>query len=275
MKRLIFLLIFAGLVGGGYIYYQQDIKQEQATVLKLYGNVDIRDVALGFRVSGRLSELEVDEGDVVHKGDVLAKLDAKPYEDELALATATVAQANAVLVNAQKLYKRYDKLVSSGAVSQSKYDEAISNRDNAEANYQVATAQRELAKIDLEDTVLVAPNDGIILSRVREEGAIVASGATVYSMVLHRPVDIRSYIDEVNLGTIAIGQKVEVSIDAGAVYEGKITFISPQAEFTPKSVQTEKLRSDLVYRVRVHILHPDEKLKQGMPVTVRIATQGS
>ena len=108
---------------------------------------------------------------------------------------------------------------------------------------------------------------------MREPGAIVAAGATVYTLSLIDPVWIRAYVSEPQLGRIAPGMKVQVFTDSapGKPYNGQIGYISPVAEFTPKTVETADLRSDLVYRLRVVVTNPDRSLRQGMPVTVRLA----
>ncbi len=100
----------------------------------------------------------------------------------------------------------------------------------------------------------------------------MAPGAPVYTLALNSPVWVRTYISGPNLGRIRPGMEVEVMTDSrpGEAYSGQIGFISPVAEFTSKSVETRELRSDLVYRFRVVIEEPDDFLRQGMPVTIRI-----
>jgi HlyD family secretion protein len=137
--------------------------------------------------------------------------------------------------------------------------------DNARANLQSA-------QLNLSDCQLVAPTDGYIITRALEPGAIVAAGTTAYSMCLYSPVWIRTYIDERDLGRIYPGMKALVFTDTNPnkPYEGQIGFISPIAEFTPKTVETRELRTDLVFRLRVIIQNPDRYLRQGMPVTVKL-----
>ena len=116
------------------------------------------------------------------------------------------------------------------------------------------------------------PEDGVVLSRVSEKGAIVATGATVFTLSLSDPVWVRAYVAEPDLGHVYPGLKVKVTSDGpfGADYEGTVGYISPVAEFTPKSVETPDLRTDLVYRLRIVVTHPGKDLRQGMPVTVRL-----
>lgn len=310
------------------LWYLLPGKTEQNTLV-LYGNVDIRQVELGFRVAGRVQEMRFEEGDAVKEKDVLAVLDKTPYLDEAALrkaeveqqeanlrkleagtrpaeieqARALVAERKASLVNANRAFDRQQELVRKGVVSRKAYDDALAQKTEAEARVKsvekafdlaqegfrkediaqgraaldAAKARLQEARTRLADTGLAAPADGIILVRVVEPGAIAATGATVYTLSLQRPVWVRAYVSEPNLGRIHPGMAVEVITDTkpGKAYAGQIGFISPVAEFTPKSVETAELRSDLVYRLRVIVREPDKALRQGMPVTVRIPLSAS
>ena len=114
----------------------------------------------------------------------------------------------------------------------------------------------------------------MILTRIQEPGAIVAEGAPVYTLSLTAPVWVRTYVAEPDLGRIHPGMPAAVTTDSAPdkVYAGQIGFISPVAEFTPKTVETTSLRTDLVYRLRVIVDNPDNGLRQGMPVTVTLRT---
>ena len=109
---------------------------------------------------------------------------------------------------------------------------------------------------------------------MRETGAIVAPADIVFVLSLTEPVWVRTYVSEPDLGRIHPGMKVKVSSDTrpNDTYDGTIGFISPVAEFTPKTVETPELRTDLVYRLRIVVDKPGEDLRQGMPVTVRLPT---
>ena len=112
-----------------------------------------------------------------------------------------------------------------------------------------------------------------VIARVREPGSMVASSTPVYSLSLRDPLYLRAYIGEADLGRIAPGTKVRIHTDSSTtVYHGQVGFISPRAEFTPKTVETADLRTDLVYRLRVVVSDADEGLRQGMPVTVDVDT---
>ncbi|ALA19989.1 MULTISPECIES: secretion protein HlyD [unclassified Chelatococcus] len=299
-------------------------REDRNEALTLYGNVDIRQARLGFRVGGRIAEALVDEGDRVAAGQLLARLDAGPAEDAVRAAEAQVASLEAVLEklvagprpaeieqaraahverqadleNAELAFERQNQLRPSGAASQANLDQATAARDMARArvesaraalrlledgtrpediaaaraNLDAARASLAAARTGLADTELRAPSAGVILSRVEEPGAIVASGDVVYVLSLEAPVFVRAYVGEPDLGRIRPGMTVEVTNDTepGRAHRGTVGFVSPVAEFTPKSVETPALRTDLVYRLRIVVDAPDGSLRQGMPVTVRV-----
>lgn len=275
-KNVLVLLLLAAIAAIAIWAFEnrQDTKTANGTIT-LFGNVDIRDVSLGFRVAGRIAEVRYEEGDRVEKGSVVAVLDKQPFEDEVALYTAQLEAAEVSLRKVEKPYLRRAQLTKIGAISTEERDDAEAAKDEAVADVKTAKARLQQSLTRLEDTIISAPNDGIILTRVREPGAVVSAGEPVCSLALDNPVWVRSYIDEPRLGLIHPGQKAIVLTDSGGKYEGQIGFISPQAEFTPKNVETSQLRTDLVYRLRVIVNNPDNGLRQGMPVTVRIAEENS
>ncbi|SNS79449.1 HlyD family secretion protein [Sphingomonas laterariae] len=216
---------------------------------------------------------------------------------DIARAEAEAAAARATLAKANEDYQRRAELVKTGAVSQALYDaskaeylaaqaqlraadEALSlqragarREDVAAARAQraAAIAHRDKAATDLADATITAPAAGTILTRAREPGAIVQPGEAVFTLTIDRPMRVRAYISEPDLGRISPGMKVEVAVDGNPRrYAGTIGFISPTAEFTPKTVETRDLRSDLVYRIRVIVTDPDDALRQGQPVTVTV-----
>lgn len=271
MKKFIVVLVILGVAG--FFGFEHFKALNQTNSKQLYGNVDIREVNLSFRVAGRLDEMLFDEGDVVKKGQLVAKLDNGPYQDEVNAALAELDAANAINTNAQKAYKRAKELYEKGTGSETDFDNASANLLESQAHVNVAKAKLELVQTQLNDTSLMAPSDGTIINRVHEVGAMVNFGEPVYTLALEKPIWIRTYVSEKQLGTIYPGMKVFVKTDSDYQYEGKIGFISPQAEFTPKSVETQSLRTDLVYRLRIIVDDADQYLRQGMPVTIKLAEQ--
>lgn len=272
MRRLLLVLLLLILIltaTGLYVYFQQ---QPSKDALTLYGNVDVRQVDLGFRANGRVMTMPFQEGDLVPAGAVMATLDAQPYEDQVQQAQAAVESLRASLANAEQLYTRRQGLIGDGSISIEDLQNAESQRDVLRANLKQAEATLAIAMTNLRDTVIYSPSDGTILTRIREPGTVVKESDPIYTLSLTSPVWIRAFVAEPSLGLIYPGMKAQVSTDTpgGKVYEGHIGFISPVAEFTPKTVETTMLRTDLVYRLRVIADNPDEGLRQGMPVTVRL-----
>jgi HlyD family secretion protein len=316
------LLVLAAL--GAYLWHQRGAN-DQAAPFSLSGNVDVHQVELAFRVTGRISALQVQEGEKVRAGQVLGQLDRVPFDtdvasaradleqaqaqldktrrgyrsEEIAQARATVAQRAADLENARVTLQRQQQLVAAGLVTHQQIDDAqarvheseaqlagardqltlelrgsrIEDIEAAEAMLASAQARLQKAQTALADATLLAPSAGIISVRAREVGAIVQAGQTVYTLTLDDPVWIRAYVPQPRLGRIKPGMGVKVTIDSmpGRQYAGTVGFISPDAEFTPKTVQTEQVRDDLVYRIRVIASDPDNVFRQGMPVTVLVA----
>lgn len=275
MKRLIIVisvLIFLTLNGIGLYLFLRN--RDDPNILTLYGNVDVRQVDISFRVSGRVAELFYEEGDLVPENSLMAVLDKTPYDSQLQEAKANLKSVKANLENAQILLKRREEAVLIGGVSQEDVDNAIANVKELRANYKAAEAALQVALDNMVYTEVYAPTDGIILSRIREPGSVVNPTEPVYNLSVINPVWIRAYVDEPELGDIYYGQKATIYTDSGQKYTGQIGFISPMAEFTPKTVETAKLRTDLVYRLRIYADNPDHFLKQGMPVTVKLRKKG-
>lgn len=252
-------------------------KKENKNVIKTYGNIEIRQVDLSFQVSGIIEKVFVEEGDCVKKGQILAKLIDKDYlanyKKALYLAESTKAQAK----EDEDKYKRNLALCLDGTNSKQECDTLLNAKNLSSANYKQNKANLEFQKNQLEYTKMYAPQEGIITTRSQEMGARVNANQIVYVMSLTKPIWVRTYIKETDLGNVKYGQKARILTDTTNTktnkkkeYFGTIGYISPVAEFTPKTVQTQDLRTDLVYRIRVYINEVDEFLRQGMPVTVEI-----
>lgn len=324
MKKIIPIAIVLFIVAGVASWIYRAYHRDSNAQLTLYGNVDIREVTLGFRVPGKLSKLLYDEGDKVKAGEVMARLDDEPYRNqaasaqaqvdslrarlklretgnrpqEIAQARSLVREREAAAVNAERLFKRAEDLLADKGVSAQELDTAEANHQEAQARLKsardnlalleagfrsedITQAKADLAQteaalatanLQLNDAVLTAPSDGVILTRAQEAGAILQAGTPVFTLSLVNPVWVRAYVHEPDLGRIHPGTKVQIRTDSanGKRYQGQIGFISPRAEFTPKSVETTELRASLVYRLRIVVENPDDGLRQGMPVTVTL-----
>ncbi len=158
-----------------------------------------------------------------------------------------------------------------------RYNEAVegSRKEDiaiARANLDQADAELGLSRIDLSYTTLRSPSAGVITVRQAELGEVVSPGSPVVTLADLDHIWLRAYIAETDLGRIQWGQDATITTDTypGRQYHGRISFISPDAEFTPKSVQTYKERVTLVYRIKIDIDNPNHELKPGMPADARI-----
>ncbi|MBA0166619.1 MULTISPECIES: secretion protein HlyD [Pectobacterium] len=218
-------------------------------------------------------------------------------QEEIAQVRSQVAQNQAAYDYANNFYQRQQGLWDKRAISANMLDDARTSRNQALATLQaakdklsqfergnrpqeitaaqaaVAQAEAGLAQAELnkQDAELLAPSPGVILTRAAEKGSMLAAGSTVFTLSLTRPVWVRAYVSEKDLGRVVPSSQMLIYTDGrpNQPYHGKVGFVSPSAEFTPKSVETEDLRTDLVYRLRIVVNDPDDGLRQGMPVTLR------
>lgn len=273
-KKILALLILIGILIGIYLYSNRNKKNPDE--LTLYGNIEIRQVDLGFRVEGKIAKMIAEEGDYVKKGELLGYLDDAIYRDAYEKSLSDIQMYRALNINSNEQYQRNIPLCADGTTSKQDCDRLLNTKNGSKASLDSAIAASKSAKKNLEDARVYAPEDGIIMTRVQEPGAVVEPAQPIYTMAKSKPVWVRVYIPEPNLGNIKYGMKAKVLTDAvdpetgkHREYTGWVGYISPVAEFTPKTVQTTDLRTDLVYRVRVYIYEIDEYLRQNMPVTVK------
>lgn len=221
--------------------------------------------------------------------------------EEIAQAKAQVGSAKAQLENADKQYQRLAVLNNSTlgqAVSKQEVDAAKStmktaeaalreseanlqlllkgvrkeDREAAKAQYESTKASLDLIKYQIAQSELRSPVDGVVRARLQEVGDMTTSSKSVYTIALTDPKWVRVYASETELGQIKMGSTATILRDSqpDQPITGKIGYISSVAEFTPKTVQTEDIRTTLVYEVRIYVNDPNDQLKMGQPVTVNI-----
>ncbi len=277
MKKKIAALVLIILIAGLCIFFYKTNKKDNSNELTLFGNIEIRQVDLSFQVSGLISKLLKEEGDTVKKGELVAVMDESDYEANFKRAEADVERTIAIQKDATDKYNRYAPLGVDDTVSKQEVESLYNAQNKANADYKAAVANKDYLSNQLKYTKLYAPEDGTIMVRVVEPGSNVQKGQPVYTMAKTNPVWVRAYVNETDLGNIKYGQEVNVYTDTvnpqtgeKREYKGQIGYISPVAEFTPKTVQSTDTRTDLVYRIRVYIYDIDEFLRQGMPVTIKV-----
>jgi HlyD family secretion protein len=297
--------------------------------LVLSGTVDARQVDLSFQVGGRIARLLTDEGRTVRAGERVAELDGTDLQlaaertqaqllaarkalavlkagarpQELGVAQAAVAQAQADKRFADQQVARTQELVNRQFVAPEQLDRARSVVDTAAARLEQAAQslsllragarkediERAAAEVDAADAArqsaerqlgyaaLASPVGGVVSVRLAEAGQVVGAGMPVLRVAETSRPWVRAYLAEPDLPRVRLGQNVEVRVDGapGRRFSGRLAFISPHAEFTPKTVETRALRVDLVYRVTVDVDDPDGILKIGMPADVTMAAGGT
>lgn len=233
--------------------------------------------------------------------EAIVKQDVGARPEEISQAKAQLASAQAELDKTNKNLQRLQILVSSTegrAISQQELDYAKSNKDSAEAavrerqanleliikgarqedreatkaQYEVTKANLDLINYNLTQAELKSPVNAVVRARLQEVGDMTTAQKAVYTLALTDPKWIRVYVNEQDLSSIKMGGTAQVirDSDPNQPINGKIGYISSVAEFTPKTVQTEEIRTTLVYEVRVYVNDPNDQLKMGQPVTVKV-----
>jgi HlyD family secretion protein len=261
---------------------------------QVLATLDTRTLAL--QIAQAEAQIEVQE-------QALLRLKNGTRPDEIAQARAQVAAAQADADFASQQFERLQNIeqTSGEAVSQQDLDNArsrkraalaqLENRKKAlqlaligprqediaqaEAQLQVSQSQLALLKHQLSLYELKAPIDAVVRSRLLEPGDMASPQRAAYALAITDPKWVRAYVSEVDLGRIKPGMSARVATDShpGEFIPGRVGFISSMAEFTPKTVQTEELRTSLVYEVRIFVEDAANRLRLGMPATVHIPLQ--
>ncbi len=231
----------------------------------------------------------------------LRELQKGSRPQEIEQASSSVKAAEAELARTKNDYDRAELLYQQGAIAKNRYDSAKSAYETSQAqhrgaseylsvvkegprketveaaDYDLARARAALAvsQAQIQDTILLAPVSGVILRKNAEPGEVLPAGSPVFTIGdLTRPW-IKVYVKEDKLGLVKLGQRAEIAVDSrpGKTYAGTVTYISSEAEFTPKNVQTKEERIKLVFAVKVSAQNLDGVLMPGIPADVRIFTQ--
>jgi HlyD family secretion protein len=238
------------------------------------------------------------EAQLAAQQQVVARLKAGNRPEEIRKARADAEAAGIEANNAERTFRRLKELVARNFVAKQQADDAKAAADATQAKHEAAQATRRLAELgprvedvaaasatlkaseaalalarkQLADTSLYAPADGVIQDRILEPGAMASPQLSVYTLALTDPIWVRAYVQGPDMGKIHPGMPAVVTTDSypGKRYRAWLGYISPSAEFTPKSVETTEVRSNLVYQVRVFVCNPQNELRLGMPATVTI-----
>jgi len=260
--------------------------------LPVAGTVEIREVRIASLAAGRLVRLLKDEGDTVHRGDTLAVLEQPGLDALIAqqrgraeAASARTAEIQAAEADSQRAARdvaRARPLRESGVLAPQQFETLQSAAAAAAARLQAVRAavrESQAARAGVtaieatrDQLTLIAPEDGIVLTRFAERGEAVTAGMPVLSIGLVSRPWIRAYVGERFLARVAVGQPVAVRTNAygDSAFTGRVVEISPRAEFTPRAALTERERADLVFAIKVQVDDPRGRLKAGLPVDLEI-----
>lgn len=269
MKKIRFIMIVAVIAALSFLAFSYFKGQEDKLpkIIKVSGNIEATQVRLSFRVSGKIRELLAEEGRRVLPAEALARLDTDELAKIKAQAEASLKAAEYAYERANEDYVRLENLFKAGSVSAQRRDTAKTNADSAKANADALKAALELANTRLGFAELVSPLEGFVIVKSAEAGEVVQAGTPVFTVADLKNIWLTAYINETDLGRVKLDQVASLKTDTypDKVYKGRVSFISQEAEFTPKQIQTTEERVKLVYRIKIAVDNTDLELKPGMP----------
>lgn len=278
--------------GSGRIAELRAEEGDRVTAGQVIGLIDTRALEL---------QAEAQAATVEAQRQTLLKLKNGPRPEEVAQVRAQLASAEASSVRAAQDFARASRLrsPSGGAISEQSFDQAQANLEAAKAKVEELRAALQLAEAgaraediaaaeaqlkaseaslallrhQIDQGRLHAPVDAVVRSRLHEPGDMATPSSAVFALALTEPKWVRVYVSEADLGKIRPGMAAQVFTDShpGQPVMAKVGYISSVAEFTPKSVQTEELRTSLVYEVRIIVEDTQDVLRLGQPATVRLS----
>jgi HlyD family secretion protein len=294
-------IVVVGLIaaGAGYLLW----RQHEATALPkgivgINGRLEATQVDIATKIAGRVIEIVPQEGDMVSAGEVVARLDEAELEAQLQMGQAeaqrareTLARAesdvnarNADVTLAQQQMQRAAALVEKGWTTREKYDQrkqeldsataaltsATKAIDEAQAAVKAADANVERLQAELDDTTITSPVRGRVQYRLIEPGAVLSAGGRILTVLDLSDVYTTIFVPASVAGQLKIGDEARVVFDAAPqyVFPARVSFVSPESQFTPKSVETQSEREQLYFRVKLKaplpLLITEEQVKAGV-----------
>lgn len=264
------------------------------------GFIEATEIVVSSETSGQLKSLWFGEGDLIMKGDTIGEIDTltttlglrqaqaakRMAETNVNITSIKIEQASYNLTLAKKEYDRVAALLKSGSINQQQYDkmetayeQALLSKKQADAGYQaalaeLARAEAEIALLEkrLSDCFPESPQSGVVTEKFVEIGELIGTGKPLVKVAKLDTVWVKVYLPPEDLTKISLGGHAQIDPEDGRQkpLDGMVSWISDEAEFTPKNVQTKEARADLVYGVKITIPNPEKALKIGMPVSVKI-----
>ena len=269
------------------------------------GTFEAVDMVAGSLATGLLISLNKEEGDLVTRGELLAAVDCEKLEIErelvsvqleetdleLSLLREKVSAGRISLGNNEKSLKRFeelrqvksatdqqiDDLSTAVKLDRSRLDGSLKELARPEIRRRELEVRLRLLDRTIEDAKVHASIDGQVIDRFAEPGEVVTVGTPLLRLADLKHLEIRVYLPAERLGEIRIGQELPLRADGapGKVFKGRVAWVSPVAEFTPKNVQTPEARAELVYAVKLEVTNEEGLLKIGMPADVFLPSKGA
>lgn len=293
-RRVILIIVAVVVVGGGAVAWFALRKPGLPPGFAgANGRLEAKQVDIATKYQGRIKDVLADEGDNVDAGQVVARMDTEPLEAQLRsdeakikeaqdnrrTALAEVAAKQAELNYSDKQYKRSKELVVRGAVSEQEADVDRAHMEvnqaallgaqaqavRTQSSIDAATADAERIKAEIEDSVLKSPIRGRVQNRLAEPGEVLPAGGKVLALVDLSDVYMYVFLPEQVAGGVALGSEGRIVLDAANEYPIKavVSFVSPSAQFTPKTVETAEERHNLTFRVKLQL--DKDRLRQFEP----------
>jgi HlyD family secretion protein len=307
LRMVLALAVLIGGAGGSYVWWQHLHAQLPAGIAFGNGRLEADEIDIDTKYAGRIAEILADEGDLVKAGQIVARMDTQDLQASLKKsqaqveqaqhaideANANVAQQNSQVLLAQQEIDRATALVQHGFQTKEVLDQRKQQLDGANAGLQAAEARAiesqraldaathdvELYNVEIADNTLVAPRDGRIQYRIANIGEVLPAGGKVFAMLDTSYVYMDVYLPTEDAGKVRFGADARIVLDAypNIAIPAKVSFIATQAQFTPKTVETQSERDKLMFRVRVRI-DPErlrsraEAVRSGLPGVAYVLT---
>lgn len=286
MKRVaVFAIILLVLLIVLITFLSVTRRQDTGKII-LSGMVESVQHDLSFRISGLITRINYDEGDLIDSGMIIAALDsgelvaaADQVQKAYQATNANIDQLNIQLSMINRNLNKVKELLKTGAANQTQFDDLFDQKRQLQAQleYAAKNLESQQAMVNLADirksySLLRSPIKGKIISRQYEPGEVAAPGSPVVSISDLDNLTIKVYLPEIYLGKVKLGADVVIAVDShpGKIISGKVTYISDKAEFTPKNVQTKQERVKQVFAIKISCNSQGGLLKPGMPCDVTI-----
>jgi len=293
MRKIIAVIVILSIISTLIYLVLADQKKKLAPdpqgQVTATGSIEVTEIDITPRLSGLILDMSRQLGEKADSGELLVTIDAKEMtvrlneiESGYALIDAQIKQAQIQLKNIKTNLGRMKKAFDVGAATRAQYDDLVSQRDltaqqitTLETQKINLTAQKETLLTQISNAELYSPRSGWISSRNMEIGEMAMPGIPIYTLSLLDKAHINVYVNETRIAEINLGDSAHVMIDnyPDKQFLGYIDFISPEAEFTPKNIQTKEERVKLVFEVRISLENAEHKLKPGLPADVIIFTE--